>query len=82
MAFPSLAHWRPHVLSRTRDLIVARTHPGPAADGGAKCPLCDGEIAASLDAALAGAPVCGQDLWLFAYGPLMGKTELDLSVRR
>jgi len=82
MAFPSLVHWRPHLLSRTRDFIVARTHSGSAANGDAKCPLCDGEIAASLDPALAGAPVCGQDLWLFAYGPVMGKPELDLSARR
>ena len=41
--------------------------------------LTDEEIAAHLDAVLGGRPEAEQELWLFAYGSLMWKPELDFA---
>ena len=65
----------------TRELIAA-AYPSPAADDGGKIPLrSDAELARLLDAALRDGGV-GEEVWLFAYGSLMWKPEVEFAERR
>jgi glutathione-specific gamma-glutamylcyclotransferase len=65
----------------TREIIAA-TYPGPAADDGHAIPLrSDAELAALLEATLREGGV-GEALWLFAYGSLLWKPEVEFAERR
>src|SRR4051794_20245385 len=65
----------------TRELI-SRAHPVRVADDPAAMRLrSDDEIAASLDETLAHQNVTNE-LWVFAYGSLMWKPDLDFAKRR
>lgn len=67
--------------SLTRELIAA-AYPSPAADDGGKIPLrSDAELAATLEATLGEGGV-GEEVWLFAYGSLMWKPEVEFAERR
>lgn len=66
------------VMSLTPEL-VARVHrhiedPGPSPDAAY---LDEGDYAAMVDAALAGHPGAGAPLWLFVYGSLIWKPEIE-----
>lgn len=66
----------------TRALIDAR-FPRPAPDCGPTPPLLsEPEIMALLDDALEGADHQRDDVWLFAYGSLIWKPELEFAERR
>jgi len=65
----------------TRELIAA-AYPSPAADDGGKIPLrSDAELARLLDATLRDGGV-GEEVWLFAYGSLLWKPEIEFAEHR
>ena len=71
---------KPRSLALTAELILAR-FPEPGPDDRSATPLMpEEEIAARLDAFLAERGP--GDLWLFAYGSLIWKPELDFAERR
>jgi glutathione-specific gamma-glutamylcyclotransferase len=73
---------RARALSLNRALIH-RAFPDPLPDDRtAMRLLSDAEIAASLERALAERPEAESDLWLFAYGSLMWKPELEFAEMR
>lgn len=68
-------------LRLTREMILA-VHPSPGEDDPTAIPLLtDEEVAASLESTLASLDA-DSDLWVFGYGSLMWKPEMDFAESR
>lgn len=73
---------RPRSLDLTREMI-ARSFPAAVTDDPAVIPLLDdAELDGSLRAFLGDHAPGGAPLWVFGYGSLMWKPELDIAERR